>query len=305
MTEDHKIQLAALVRENKELLIGKFSPSVTQKARDQKWSQIYMHLTELGAVIHDVDTLRFVVFTNLPKATKRKRDKANSTGQGPPNYTELDNIILDIMGRDSAAARGISGDTQDDDVNLGQGEDEHDASSIMDETTESLFGGPLQTPVRVQLPGASAGGGGTFTVPQSVFARRSVPIFPATPRTTTSSPINSEVVDTAPSANTQQNSENQKKRPRAPLTSLLVDEQYKQLKVEKLHLDMEEQKLRMELIRVKIEAEKHRIEAESSRSNAEQQRSDFFRLAGLSLNGTHTMVISSENESSSVFHMQM
>jgi hypothetical protein len=101
-------------------------------------------------------------------------------------------------------------------------------------------------------------------------------------------------MDNAPSANTQQNSENQKKRPRAPLTSLLVDEQYKQLKVEKLHLDMEEQKLRMELIRVKIEAEKHRIEAESSS-----------RLAGLSLNGTHTMVISSENESSSVFHMQM
>jgi hypothetical protein len=290
MTQDHRLELASMVRDNKQVLIGKFSPSVTQKSRDQKWTEIYTHLTELGAVFEDVNMLRFTAYPNLAKATKKKRDLAKSTGQGPPNYTELDNIILDIIGRDSAAATGIAGATEDDDVNFGgETEERERETSILDETTESLFGSTITS----VMPGTSRGG--SFTVPRSVFAIRPRPILPPapTPRTNTSSPINEEMdvtVETAAANNTQQTSSNAKKRPRGPLTSLLVDDRYKELKVEKLQLEMD-------LIRIQIEAEKRRCEAE-------QQRAEFFRLAGLTFNGKHTLVIASE-EQSSVHHLQL
>jgi hypothetical protein len=70
------------------------------------------------------------------------------------------------------------------------------------------------------------------------------------------------------------------KRKSGPPTSILVDEQYKVLKVEKLKLDVEEQKLRIQLIHFQIEAEKNRV--------------SFFKKAGLSVTGQHTMEITSE-----------
>jgi hypothetical protein len=123
-----------------------------------------------------------------------------------------------------------------------------------------------------------------------VFAVRSVPVFPPLTSPVTSSPIKntgevnnaSEVTPIPPQSRSVQ-----KKRRAGQQTSILVDEDYKMLRVQKMQLDIEEQKLRMELIRTQIEAEKHRSEAELSRN-------DFFRLAGLSMTGTHTMVIKSD-----------
>jgi len=277
MTQDHKIALAKLVRENKNVLVGKFSPSVTQKKRDQKWTEIFTHLTELGAVFEDVSSLRFTAYPNLSKATKKKRDLAKSTGQGPPNYSELDEIILDIIGRDSAAATGIAGATENDDVNFGEeNEESRQSSSILDETSESLFGSSIASSV----PGTS--GGGSFTVPRSVFAVRSRPLLPPVPRTNTSSPIHEEMDVTIDAAaqNNQQTGTNPKKRPRGPLTSLLVDERFKELKVQKLELEIE-------LMRVQIEESRRRGEAE-------KERAEFYRKAGLSLENSYNLEINRE-----------
>ena len=242
MTSEHRTELARLVRDNKEILIGKFTPSVTQKSRDQKWTDIYTHLTGLGAVVEDVNMLRFTVYPNISKATRRKRDLAKSTGQGPPIWTELDEIILDIIGRDSAAAVGIAGASHEDDVIFGS----EDPSTVFDDTTESIF--------RTPLPGTSA-------QPKSVFAVRSVPVFPPLTSPVTSSPIkNTGEVDNASEVTPipPQSRSVQKKRRAGQQTSILVDEDYKMLRVQKMQLDIEEQKLRMELIRTQIEAEKHR-----------------------------------------------
>ena len=257
MSQEHRLELAKMVRDNKSLLIGKFSSTVTQKARDRKWTEIFAHLTELGAIIEDVNMLRFSVYTNLPKATKKKRDLARSTGQGPPNYTELDHVILDIIGRDSAASIGIRGASGDDDVNMGF--DERDPlrdASILDETSESLFGAALSNT-------------STFTTPSQMFARKSAPVLPppATPRTATSSPIPPEATETFDTASRKQNSKN---RSRGPLTSILVDESYKKLKLEKLQLDLEEQKSRMNLLSCQIETEK--LKADKLRLDIEEQR---------------------------------
>jgi len=276
MTHDHKIILAKFVRDNKGVLVGKFSPSVTQKARDKKWTEIFTHLTELGAVFEDVSSLRFTAYRNLSKATKKKRDLAKSTGQGPPNYNELDEIILDIIGRDSAAATGIAGATEDDDVNFGEENDELRSSSILDETSESVFSSSIASSV----PGTS--GGGSFTVPRSVFAVRSRPLLPPVPRTNTSSPIHEEMDVTIDAAaqNNQQTGTNPKKRPRGPLTSLLVDERFKELKVQKLELEIE-------LMRVQIEESRRRAEAE-------KERAEFYQKAGLSLENSYNLEINRE-----------
>ena len=278
MTSEHRTELARLVRDNKEILIGKFTPSVTQKSRDQKWTDIYTHLTGLGAVVEDVNMLRFTVYPNISKATRRKRDQAKSTGQGPPNWTELDEIILDIIGRDSAAAIGIAGATQEDDVIFGS----DNTTTLLDDTTESIF--------RTPLPGSSV------QPKPPVFAVRSVPLFPQITSPVTSSPIkttgevnnNSSENVITPNIPLQQSRSVVKKRRAGQQTSILVDEDYKQLRVQKMQLDIEEQNLRMEYMRVQIEAEKRRSEAETSRR-------DFFRLAGLSLTGRQTMVIKSDD----------
>ena len=222
MTSEHRTELARLVRDNKEILIGKFTPSVTQKARDQKWTEIYTHLTGLGAVVEDVNMLRFTVYPNISKATRRKRDQAKSTGQGPPNWTELDEIILDIIGRDSAAAIGIAGATQEDDVIFGS----DNTTTLLDDTTESIF--------RTPLPGSSV-------QPKPVFAVRSVPLFPQITSPVTSSPIkttgevnnNSSENVITPNIPLQQSRSVVKKRRAGQQTSILVDEDYKQLRVQK------------------------------------------------------------------------
>jgi hypothetical protein len=129
-----------------------------------------------------------------------------------------------------------------------------------------------------------------------VFAVCSVPLFPQITSPVTSSPIkttgevnnNSSENVITPNIPLQQSRSVVKKRRAGQQTSILVDEDYKQLRVQKMQLDIEEQNLRMEFMRVQIEAEKRRSEAETSRR-------DFFRLAGLSLTGRQTMVIKSDD----------
>jgi hypothetical protein len=69
------------------------------------------------------------------RATKKKKDKADSTGQAPPNYTELDEIILDIIGKDSAAMQGLG---QEDDGPSFTGPTNM-SDSILNFTTQSIF----------------------------------------------------------------------------------------------------------------------------------------------------------------------
>jgi hypothetical protein len=87
-----------------------------------------------------------------------------------------------------------------------------------------------------------------------------------------------EADETETPANTHSAASARKKKKGQP-TSLWIDEDYKELKVQQLKKNMEEQDLRMELIRMQIRAEK--------------ARATFFERAGLALEGQHSMEISS------------
>ena len=279
MSHEQKLILASFVRDNKPFLIGKFSQSVSQKKRDTKWTQIYKHLVELGAVILDVDTLRYGFYRNMVKATVRKRDAAKSTGAAPPVYSDLDHIVLDILGADSAASNGIGEGNDQEDLNF-QAEGEEELTGF-DTTTESEF----RVPISPRVP---------------VFARKSAP--PHASRT--SSPIPEEGDNHSNGQDTQDNtqqprssgpSSNVKKRKIGPPTSILVNDEYKQIKLELMKADLEEKKMRMELMGCQIKKEQAICDAETERAN-------FFRAASLSLTSRHIMTIDSET---GITHLQM
>ena len=59
-SDEVKIYFVTLLRDNKELLFGDYSPIVTKVARNTKWQEIADLLTARGAVFKDVRSLRKV-----------------------------------------------------------------------------------------------------------------------------------------------------------------------------------------------------------------------------------------------------
>ncbi len=60
LTLEQKIKLAGLVRDNKEILFGKYSPTVTKNAKNKIWEQIFQEMVVAGAPIKDANHLRKV-----------------------------------------------------------------------------------------------------------------------------------------------------------------------------------------------------------------------------------------------------
>ena len=248
---DHKLLLAKLLREDKRLLFGKHSPSVTNQKKLAKWTEIYQELSSVGANLKDVAYLREKTWDNLVRATKKKKFNNETTGQAPKMLTEVDEVILDIIGRDSAALSGLG---QDDDAPTFGARDPGNSLSVLDISTQSSF---------------NFGASTTFATPH----------LPPLRPTRASTPVEmTEADETKTPANTHSAASARKKKKGQP-TSLWIDEDYKELKVQQLKKNMEEQDLRMELIRMQIRAEK--------------ARATFFERAGLALEGQHSMEISS------------
>jgi hypothetical protein len=60
LTKDQRVQFALLVREKKDILFGKYSPTVTKSAKNKAWEEICHQLRTVGATIKDVNHLRKV-----------------------------------------------------------------------------------------------------------------------------------------------------------------------------------------------------------------------------------------------------
>jgi len=110
------------------------------------------------------------------------RDAAKSTGAAPPVYSDLDHIVLDILGADSTASNGIGEGNDQEDLNF-QAEGEEELTGF-DTTTESEF----RVPISPRVP---------------VFARKSAP--PHASRT--SSPIPEEGDNHSNGQDTQDNTQ--------------------------------------------------------------------------------------------------
>jgi hypothetical protein len=61
LTKEHKLQLAALIKEKKDILFGKFSPTITKLSKHKEWENIFNLLLANGAPVNNVHHLRKVL----------------------------------------------------------------------------------------------------------------------------------------------------------------------------------------------------------------------------------------------------
>ncbi|KAF2890934.1 hypothetical protein ILUMI_15240 [Ignelater luminosus] len=97
--ESAKTTTLTQIRENKEMLFGKFSEKLTKEDKDKKWEEITDEAKSLG-VIGGAKS-----WTYLPKRDNRKK-----TGRGSgddTHVTEMDTIVYDIIGKDSPVLDGL------------------------------------------------------------------------------------------------------------------------------------------------------------------------------------------------------
>ncbi len=55
-----KLEFVLLLRDNKDILFGEFSPSVTKEVKNRKWEEIANQMRAHGAIFKDIKNLRKV-----------------------------------------------------------------------------------------------------------------------------------------------------------------------------------------------------------------------------------------------------
>jgi hypothetical protein len=101
LSKRHKLLLAQLVRENKTILFGPFSPSITKKAKQTCWEMIRRALLEAGSEPMDVKMLKEAEWHNLKRSVQKKYQESMRTGATGDTLSELEEVVLDVIGRDS------------------------------------------------------------------------------------------------------------------------------------------------------------------------------------------------------------
>lgn len=116
LTADQKKAFLKLVFLQRDLLFNKFDGGkITVKSKENAWKKIISDCK----TINDFDPIpsgktwsyaRDKIYANLRDATIKKRDKKAQTGAAGGNdleYSEIDGLVLDIIGRNSPAVMGL------------------------------------------------------------------------------------------------------------------------------------------------------------------------------------------------------
>ena len=103
-----KLLFAQEVRERKEVLFKPLGGHITKKLKDSNWEEIRLKLISSGAVIKDVPTLRDVEWYNLKKSSQTKYRNSLKSGAAGSKLTELDECVMDVLGRQSANVMGLN-----------------------------------------------------------------------------------------------------------------------------------------------------------------------------------------------------
>ena len=102
LSKSQKLLLAQLVRDNKSVVLAPFSSTVTKKAKQEAWESILRQLNGVRVNVDNIKTLRDVIWANIRRGTIKKVSESKKTGAGGSELTELDDTVLDILGRESA-----------------------------------------------------------------------------------------------------------------------------------------------------------------------------------------------------------
>jgi len=106
LSYDQKMLLANFVKENKDLMIGRLSSTVTNAKRNQCWQEVTNLLLANGAVT-DAFKVRHNEWGNMSRLIQEKYRKSRQTGRKGISLTTLDNLVLDIVGRETANITAI------------------------------------------------------------------------------------------------------------------------------------------------------------------------------------------------------
>ncbi|XP_050516375.1 uncharacterized protein LOC126891236 [Diabrotica virgifera virgifera] len=122
-----KIILLKEIRDKTAILFGSFSDKLTKKDKIECWKTVHQKSTSLGLVPPNKDWTysRDVFWQNLKKTTMKKVDNRRKTGSGggtDSKFTEMDNVVLDILGPDNPilCSLGISETWEQDPENVEQ-----------------------------------------------------------------------------------------------------------------------------------------------------------------------------------------
>lgn len=109
LTDEQKTVLARWIVPHKQLLFGRhdFASGVTNAAKTMCWTKIHNKAIMAGYPVVSVKHTRETLWDNMKRGTMKKVQLSNQTGEGGSSrLTELDEAILDIIGRESAYLNG-------------------------------------------------------------------------------------------------------------------------------------------------------------------------------------------------------
>ena len=106
LSYDQKLLLANFVKEHKAVMIGRLSSTVTNTDRNKCWQEATDLLIANGAVT-DAFKLRHNDWGNLTRSSAEKYKKSKQTGQKGSKLTNLDDVVLDVIGRETANMNAI------------------------------------------------------------------------------------------------------------------------------------------------------------------------------------------------------
>jgi len=89
-----------LVLENKSKIIPKFSSSVTNKDKLGVWTNVTAQLQAMGVKNSSPLVTRDKLWANLRRNTWKRYDQEMKTGASGSKWTAIDEIVMDIEGRD-------------------------------------------------------------------------------------------------------------------------------------------------------------------------------------------------------------
>lgn len=102
--------LVKLITDKRDKIIPKFSSTVTKKEKLEAWANIAQQLQGIGVVVSSPAHLRDTVWANIRRATVKRYNDQKKTGAQGGKWSDLDNLVMDLEGRESANVVGIGVD---------------------------------------------------------------------------------------------------------------------------------------------------------------------------------------------------
>ena len=115
------------VKKRKMILFGTLSPTLTSKLKIQTWLEVRNQLVAAGFPPRTKEQLK-KKWEDLSSATKAKYAKRKKTGGGAIEWTDVDKLITEILGKENPSLVSIVGGIDSGD-NIQAGEHTLDASS--------------------------------------------------------------------------------------------------------------------------------------------------------------------------------